>query len=400
MHINKVRSIMHAFAVGTGLTDTLRTPRRYLWTDAFAVCNFLELHRQTGNASLLNTARRLVEQVHFVLGRFSVKDSRSGWISGLAEQAGYEHPTIGGLRIGKNLLERRPGEPFDERLEWERDGQYFHYLTKWMQALTRIAIATGDARYQRWAMELASSAHAGFTYRHAASGLKLMHWKMSVDLTRALVPGMGHHDPLDGLLTYLELMASRKRFGDGAGDIDLTRQIADFHAMCAGQTWASDDPLGTGNLLGDTLRLAQLRVLSSAPAALDLVSMLADAQTGLAAFAASGMLGFAAERRLAFRELGLATGLRALDKLRELMDRHPDKFSKIECTQLASLARFGPLGDQILQFWLQAAHQQAQSWQSHPDINAVMLATSLAPDSYLLLDSGEGATLLRYGGLS
>jgi hypothetical protein len=34
------------------------------------------------------------------------------------------------LRIGKQLAERRPGERFDERLEWERDGQYFHYLTR------------------------------------------------------------------------------------------------------------------------------------------------------------------------------------------------------------------------------------------------------------------------------
>lgn len=380
---------MNAFAVATGLTDTLRPPRRYLWTDAFAVCNFLELHRQTGEASFLETARRLVEQVHFVLGRFSDKDARSGWISGLDEQAGYEHPTAGGLRIGKNLPERKPGEPFDERLEWERDGQYFHYLTKWMQALARIAIATGEARFQRWALELASTAHAGFTYRHAAGRPKRMYWKMSVDLSRALVPSMGHHDPLDALVTYTELTGSSKRFGGAGGDIDLAPEIAECQAMCAGQAWASEDPLGTGSLLVDTLRLAHMRLLGTAPAVLELASLLADAGAGLAVFAASRTLDLPAQRRLAFRELGLATGLRALDRLRGVMQRHPDNFSQAEREQLASLGRFGPLGDRILQFWLQDAHQQAHTWQDHPDINAVMLATSLAPDSYLLVDPGE-----------
>jgi hypothetical protein len=71
------------------------------------------------------------------------------------------------------------------------------------------------------------------------------------------------------------------------------------------------------------------------------------------------------------------------------MQRHPDNFSQVERKQLASLSRFGQLCDRILQFWLQEAHQQAQTWQDHPDINAVMLATSLAPDSYLLVDPGE-----------
>ena len=33
------------------------------------------------------------------------------------------HPplTKGGLRIGKEMNERRPGDPLDERLEWDRD---------------------------------------------------------------------------------------------------------------------------------------------------------------------------------------------------------------------------------------------------------------------------------------
>ena len=40
------RHLMDEFAEGTGLSGD-KPARRYLWTDAFAVCNFLGLHRQT-----------------------------------------------------------------------------------------------------------------------------------------------------------------------------------------------------------------------------------------------------------------------------------------------------------------------------------------------------------------
>jgi hypothetical protein len=31
-----------------------------------------------------------------------------------------------------------------------------------------------------------------------------IYWKMSIDLSRALVPSMGQHDPLDGFVTYVQ----------------------------------------------------------------------------------------------------------------------------------------------------------------------------------------------------
>jgi hypothetical protein len=113
---------MMTFAELTGLLPERRVPRRYLWTDAFAVCNFLELHRQTGDEEYKRLALSLVEQVHHVLGRHREDDRRSGWISGLSEEEGARRPTAGGLRIGKGMPERGPKEPYDERLEWERDG--------------------------------------------------------------------------------------------------------------------------------------------------------------------------------------------------------------------------------------------------------------------------------------
>ena len=61
------REIMIDFANLTGLSSSGSIPRRYLWTDAFAVCNFLELYRHTSDEKHLSL--RLVDQVHSILGR-------------------------------------------------------------------------------------------------------------------------------------------------------------------------------------------------------------------------------------------------------------------------------------------------------------------------------------------
>ena len=135
---------MAEFADQTGLTPVGRGPHRYLWTDAFAVCNFLELYRQTGDDNFKSLALLLVDQVHNTLGRHREDDARSGWISGLDEDEGRLHPIVGGLRIGKKLNERSPSDPFDDKLEWDRDGQYYHYLTKWMHALNYASMVTAD----------------------------------------------------------------------------------------------------------------------------------------------------------------------------------------------------------------------------------------------------------------
>ena len=60
--------LMVKFAYKTGLSSDLK-PRRYLWTDAFAVCNFLGLFTITRDERFKHLALRLVDQVHYVLGR-------------------------------------------------------------------------------------------------------------------------------------------------------------------------------------------------------------------------------------------------------------------------------------------------------------------------------------------
>ena len=115
-NLAEVRQIMEDYARLTGLTGGEGSSRRYLWTDAFAVCSYLELFSQTDEKSHLDLALSLVDQVHHTLGRHRDDDQRRGWISGLEEEEGRRHPTAGGLSIGKSQKELRAEEPFDERL--------------------------------------------------------------------------------------------------------------------------------------------------------------------------------------------------------------------------------------------------------------------------------------------
>jgi len=380
-----VRKIMMEFADLTGLSSAAKAPRRYLWTDAFAVCNFMELFRQTRDEVFKNLALQLVDQVHQVLSRHREDDPRNGWISGLGEQEGKLHPTKGGLRIGKKLNERGLEDPFDERLEWDRDGQYYHYLTKWMHALNRVGKVTGNTIYNRWAVELAKAAHAGFIYEPSPGALKHIYWKMSIDLTYPLVQSMGHHDPIDGFITYHEVKASSGF--NKLPEMDLSKEIADMADICKGKSWATHDPLGIGGLLCDVYRAAQL-ILFTDFQPIDLPEVLLDASlVGLETFSSMNHLMFPADHRLAFRELGLTIGLKAVKRLEKLIKNNSDLFNNGRAIRkrLKNLKRYKSLIGQIEGFWLEPANRQADSWTEHQDINTVMLATSLAPDGYLML---------------
>lgn len=376
--LQAAESVMRDFAARTGIGTPEGRRRRYLWTDAFAVCNFLSLHLATGASEDLAAARALVDDVHEGLGRHRDDDPRRGWISGLGESQGRQHPTRGGLRIGKPLPERRAGEPHDERLEWDRDGQYFHYLTRWMHALARMHHTTHDERYLQWAFELAERAHAAFTWVHPRDRRRRMYWKMSIALDRPLVPSMGHHDPLDGFLTYLELQAATP----AAARPGYMRMLAETREMVLAADQATHDPLGIGGLLVGAHALAQL-VARGAPAeGVTVASLLRAAALGVATV--QHHLRLPAEQRLAFRELGLAIGLRAAADLDDLLTQRRETLGDAASRSLATqLRRSEPLGRAIVQYWLDPEHQASTNWLAHRDINDVMLATSLAPDGYL-----------------
>lgn len=367
--------LMMEFARSTGLTGQAPS-RRYLWTDAFAVCNFLGIYRETGDRAFLDLAVDLVNQVHHILGRHRSDDPRSGWISGLSEQEGERHPTRGGLRIGKKLNERPQDEPLNQRLEWDRDGQYYHYLTKWMNALHRMGCETREVCYLTWAAELAVVAQRSFTRESFPGGPKRMVWKISIDLSRPLVPSMGQHDPLDGLVTCLELQSSK--IGQATKDIDLESAIAELTEMNSQGNWVTEDPLGIGGLLDNASRLVQI-VFDRGVEQRDLLrKILVDAGSSLSIISWSTMLINPAERRLAFRELGLSIGFHGLERVTGIVARDSELAGTVN--RLLAERHFAM---EIQDFWSNELHRSNKTWVDHSDINSVMLATSLAPEGYV-----------------
>lgn len=192
---------------------------RYLWTDAFGVCNFITLYYENGGKTgkqregarrdyhtYLDQADALINEVHNVLGKTRNGSRRLGTSTD-------EHPLRGGLRIGKVDPEGTP----------DGDGQYFHYLTKWMFALNRMSIARKDPKYNDLAIELAEAVHDKFL--HTKFGAPRLCWKMSIDLNKQAVPSEGNLDPYDGYVTYKVLQET-----SGNKEV-LQRQINDMFGM-------------------------------------------------------------------------------------------------------------------------------------------------------------------------
>lgn len=381
-------TIMNSYAQRSGLTSD-QSIKRYLWTDAFAVCNYLGLARTTGNPAYAELALKLVDQVHHTLGRHRQDDPRTGWLSGLNEDEGEMHPTRGGLRIGKTLPERGPHEEFDARLEWERDGQYFHYLSKWMHALDQVTHATGQVRFNIWSRELAASAFDAFSYPSPIdSEPRRMVWKKSIDLTRALVPSMGKHDPLDGYITGVQLATTAAALPRPDTGPKLKYEIDEFAQMIHDGEWSTDDPLGLGSLLVDAYRVQQLLQQGAHMQPQLLETLLDAAISGLHYYARSGELQQPPQYRLAFRELGLAIGLHAMEHMQQSLDdgvvQHITNSPRLQA-QLGTLMQYVELREYIENYWRDPEHQHTDSWTEHREINEVMLATSLAPDGMLEL---------------
>ena len=316
--------LMLKFSEDTGLTSN-KPKKRYLWTDGFAVCNFLGLYQISNEEKFKNMALKLVNQVHMILGKHRQDDKRSGWLGS------EDRPTKNGLRIGKSLNERKPHDPYDPNLEWDRDGQYFHYLTKWMHALNKVYQVIREEKYLTWAVDLAEASKVFITNDR-------MFWKMSIDLSYPLVPSMGQHDPIDGYVTFKELQTF--------ADVDFGVTLKKFEKLMRQVNLITTDPLGIGGLLFDAYRLEQMDIESEKR-----LLLIKTAQKGLEYYRLS--------HTLAFRELGLAIGLQAAKKM-QVLEEH------------------WSLIDKINNHWL-----QNRAWNEHRDINRVMLATSLTPDSFL-----------------
>lgn len=342
--------------------DGGRAAKRYLWTDAFAVQSCFGLARALDEPEWRDIGLELIEAVHETLGRHRRDDAGSGWISGIPEEEGRAHPTLGGLRIGKELPERQPDEPPNEQMEWERDGQYFHYLTRWMDALLLAARETADPQYAFWAAELAQ---AGAKFIATGPGGLRMYWKMSIDLSRPLVESMGAHDPLDGLICVeriLQVLPGKRS--------DLRSLRIAFAELCSGRDWSTTDPLGIGGLLMDTAQAVRLAISTpTLPAEIRPEKLFADSLSGLETYRRRGAARGPASQRLAFRECGLSLGLRALEGCGHQ--------AQSVIGEYAAIHPYMPLAGEIESFWMDASHQRSPTWTEHLDINAVTLAASL-----------------------
>ncbi|MCF2514005.1 hypothetical protein LVY65_02830 [Sphingomonas sp. G124] len=362
--------IMSGFAERTGLTSDAG-PKRYLWTDAFALCNWLELYRESRDERYRDLAATLIEQVHLVLGRHRPDDSRTGWLSGLPEEEGALHPTAGGLRIGKPLPERRTNEPFDDRLEWEREGQYFHYLTKWIDALIRAAVILDAPHFRTQAAELAKAVFRPFLLTSPSGRPVGLSWKMSMDLSRPLVAGSNPHDALDGYVTYRLV----EEIGGGSNSPQISSEINVLRQLCIDVQWGTSDPLGIGGLLLDAFRLATLPDLQTSEKQL-LGNIIFGAEAGVQQFLRSGAMQGQPAMRLAFRELGLAIGLQALPAIAIAANRLGMMTGSIAAS-LSSLLSFGKVDRAIVDFWSELQNQRVSTWQDHRDINEVMLVAAI-----------------------
>jgi hypothetical protein len=106
---------------------------------------------------------------------------------------------------------------------------------------------------------------------------------------------------------------------------------------------------------------------------------------GLQGYASSKELEGPASRRLAFRELGLAIGLHAVERMAGAVTSGVFAGDESALESLEALRRYTALAAAIERFWLIDGHREQRSWTEHRDINEVMLATSLAPQGFLRL---------------
>jgi hypothetical protein len=131
--------------------------KRYLWTDSYGIILLVSLYKETKEEKFLNDAEFVVGEVKRVLGRSK------------------------GVRIGE--------EP-------DREGQYFHYLMKWVHALNEIGRYI--PKYHKEAIQTIKDIHPHFYVPNAG-----IFWKMKEDLSENYPGfGFGSLDCYDAFITY------------------------------------------------------------------------------------------------------------------------------------------------------------------------------------------------------
>ncbi|KAK3062243.1 hypothetical protein LTS18_004536 [Coniosporium uncinatum] len=269
--------MQHIYKFLTDDTDTWTPPPmskghrgRYLWTDAFAVLNFITLARETANPIYLSHARTLVSTVHGILGR-----TRDG---------------------STQLPGAAPSSPLEDEAGSDGDGQYHHYLTIWIFALNRLSVVAGESKFNAQAIELARVIHPRFVYDRNAARPR-MYWKLSMDLSRPLVRSEGNLDPVDGYVVYSLLQET-------AGDESLKEEVGEYKRILETKwrRYGSDDPLDLGMTLWTAHWFEGREEWGT--------GLAERARRDLGALFDPGYFDMSIRRRLAFREFGTALGIR------------------------------------------------------------------------------------------
>eukprot|EP00923_Selenidium_pygospionis_P013090 GHVN01022611.1.p1 GENE.GHVN01022611.1~~GHVN01022611.1.p1 ORF type:complete len:463 (+),score=79.89 GHVN01022611.1:151-1389(+) len=394
--------VMMIFAHTTGLIppDENKQRVRYLWTDAWAVINCVGLSRMArhygenkSSDKMLRLGASTIAKTQQVLGSHrraqfpNDSDNRSGPL------------TNGGMRIGKAYSEDLKVDPHDDPFSYDRDGQYFHYLTKWLNALCLFADETNDASLAELAVRTANQILPSF-HHVTRDGSNMLYWKMSIDLTHPTVRSMGAHDAVDGLIAYLQVKATADRFQlDGhltatdhltaTGHLSqhinlLSKVIDDQNVLC--RSPRGSDSLEAGGLLINAVHLsAMMRCDSSLDQGDLLVRLLRHSLPivkGCHREMCERPIGL--QRRLPFRDFGLSTGLKGVVALHENENNSLNMKKSGQVWQLVDeiLAAGVPVLKEM-ESWNMSHLQTLASWRDHEQITNVMYASHLCPKGFL-----------------
>ncbi len=117
-----------------------------------------------------------------------------------------------------------------------------------------------------------------------------------------------------------------------------------------------------------------------------LETLLDSSLMGLESYTNRNHVKLPADYRLAHRELGLSIGLKSVEKLQVWIEQNPGLFNNKDALEfkIKNLMHYSPLSEIVDMFWLERINREAARWTAHREINMVMLATTLAPDGYLI----------------
>jgi hypothetical protein len=210
--------------------------RRYLWTDAFEVLSFISIaecfqkERNKQEAEVYQqAAEKLIATVHRCLG--APRSSKPEH----AMQTDPNSPTGHvGFRIGKTSSQKIT----DYGMRY--DGQYWHYVDKWLLALARAGHIEDGIRIAKSCFPYFSDAGPDGTGMRGG-----IRWKLSVDATppESLQRAHASDDTLTALIVFSILEAHRPT----SSCPSLAEEISLLQTALQGyRPRVTDDPLGWG----------------------------------------------------------------------------------------------------------------------------------------------------------